>query len=619
MKRILGLLLLALLLCGCTEPLPEETTAPPATMLAPTETTAPVGTYLPESETEIRTGGAVRCYEAEDSCYGIRMIDEDVLAFSGEEKTVLTRLTGDNLYPLAGAQLDCRVEPSDPTFQVSSNGITYYNPDTREVVFLDNNLKEVRRLGMSADMVGKPILSSNRMQVYYCTADAVRVYDITAGIDKLLKSISYPEQSVEDILLNDSVLRCSLLDQTGAEYTIFISTKTGQLLSQILSGVEVSAYGDMYYARVPEGVQEVLAFGRAGEEPRVLNPRDPFAMRWYLTASNSAVTGTMEKTATYLDHYDLETGRRTAAVELPSGMEPRYIEHHPDTGAIVIMAYDHMADSPVLLSWLPEKTPVEDAAVYMGPRYTAEQPDTAGLSECAALAQSIGAKYGLQILVGADAVANQPWDYTLELEYQTSIIRKQLKTLEKALANFPQGFFDKVYGDATICIVREIRGNAVSGSLESASGVQFWDGEKAYVALAAGDTLTGAFFHEIFHVLDSKILSETRIYYQWDDLNPEGCEYFEDYSSYLSADVSQYLREEDRVFIDAYSMCYPKEDRARIMEYACQPGNAHYFQSEVMQSKLYKLCEGIRRAFHLEKSQETFLWEQYLHEPMKIK
>ncbi len=155
--------------------------------------------------------------------------------------------------------------------------------------------------------------------------------------------------------------------------------------------------------------------------------------------------------------------------------------------------------------------------------------------------------------------------------------------------------------------------------MDCAEGVQFWDPYGPYVVLAAGDTLEGAFYHEMFHIIDSKVLSNTRVYYQWDDLNPEGVGYFGDYVSYLEADLEEYLQDENRAFIDAYSTCFAKEDRARVMEYACQPGNEHYFQSETMQAKLNTLCAGIRKAFKLEKYEEPLLWEQYLKEPVKLK
>ena len=63
-------------------------------------------------------------------------------------------------------------------------------------------------------------------------------------------------------------------------------------------------------------------------------------------------------------------------------------------------------------------------------------------------------------------------------------------------------------------------------------------------------------------------------------------------------------------------MSFPKEDRARVMEYAMMEGNEHYFRSEIMQEKLLVLCKAIREAFGWKKSEEVFRWEQYLNEPI---
>ena len=59
-------------------------------------------------------------------------------------------------------------------------------------------------------------------------------------------------------------------------------------------------------------------------------------------------------------------------------------------------------------------------------------------------------------------------------------------------------------------------------------------------------------------------------------------------------------------------MSFPKEDRARIMEYAMLDGYDDYFTSPTMQAKLHQLCLGIRKAFNLEKSPDVYRWEQYL-------
>ena len=63
-------------------------------------------------------------------------------------------------------------------------------------------------------------------------------------------------------------------------------------------------------------------------------------------------------------------------------------------------------------------------------------------------------------------------------------------------------------------------------------------------------------------------------------------------------------------------MSYPKEDRARMMEYAMTPGNESCFETETMQKKLRQLCIGIREAMELEDAADAFLWEQYLKEPI---
>ena len=50
----------------------------------------------------------------------------------------------------------------------------------------------------------------------------------------------------------------------------------------------------------------------------------------------------------------------------------------------------------------------------------------------------------------------------------------------------------------------------------------------------------------------------------------------------------------------------------RILEYAANPGNGERFLSPVMQNKLQRICLGIREAFGLTNSSQSFVWEQYL-------
>ena len=97
---------------------------------------------------------------------------------------------------------------------------------------------------------------------------------------------------------------------------------------------------------------------------------------------------------------------------------------------------------------------------------------------------------------------------------------------------------------------------------------------------------------------------------------PEMINQLLDYISNLNRDPVQYLEDGTRAFIDTYSMSFPKEDRARIMQYAATADHGYYFESEIMQRKLRTLCEGIRIAFDLRECPVAFVWEQYLQEPL---
>ena len=137
------------------------------------------------------------------------------------------------------------------------------------------------------------------------------------------------------------------------------------------------------------------------------------------------------------------------------------------------------------------------------------------------------------------------------------------------------------------------------------------------MVLPLTDGFEKAFYHEIFHVLETRVLSRSIAYYRWDELNPKGFRYDNDYIANQSRDGSAYISDDTtRAFIDVYSMSFAKEDRARVFEYACMEGNGDYFRSATMQKKLRTLCQGIREAYELETSTEIFLWEQYLESPL---
>ena len=208
-----------------------------------------------------------------------------------------------------------------------------------------------------------------------------------------------------------------------------------------------------------------------------------------------------------------------------------------------------------------------------------------------------------------------PWDYVFETEYLAPVLRRELSDLDARLSDYPQEIFDGIrahFSSLTICIVREICGSAESGSVAAANGVQFFQGSDAYIAIAAGQYSQRALYHELYHVMETRLLTDSAAFNRWEDLNPAGFTYDLDYTANAHRDGSEYLQPETRSFMDTYSMSFPKEDRARILERAMEQGNEALFASPAMQAKLSCLCQAIREAYGLKKSPETFRWEQYL-------
>lgn len=615
MKRFLPLLLILLLLCGCGTDSSANIAAP--TEAAPTE---PVGFYAPNSDLESATQGAVQVYPLNRSdCYGMRPMGEDILLFGGAESTTLTRLSGADLYVSATAGLDCLILPEDASVQVSDKGVTYYDEFRQELVFLDTGLKEVSRISLPEDILGSPVLSADRKTLYYCTSDALRALDMETGLHKLLKEMYFDFQAVTGLHCNDTIVECTTSDSVGNWNCQFLSAQTGEMVWETPSGLELTTNGDAYFALHPDGTYLEMLVGTASEEPLALSYEGTDVTTFPLLESGGVVLayGAEDGSSMTLQYYDLETGKRTASLELPGGSCPWSIHTGSDGESLWFLSYDTGSECDTIYRWFPGQMPTGDDTVYLAARHSYENPDQAGLEACREKAAEISIRHGVNIRIWTDAVAEQPQDYALSSEYQVPVIMRSLETLDQTLSRYPEGFLKEAAtgtasGSLRICLVRSIEGTA-SGSLNSVFGLQFWDSnEDAYICLAADPALEQNLHHEMFHIIDSRVLSTCSAYDNWDALNPEGFAYDYSYLTNLNRQDYELTEGENQAFIDIYSMSFPKEDRARIMEYAMMADNGHYFASDAMQAKLYQLCLGIRQAFNWEESNEVFPWEQYL-------
>ena len=603
-KTIPALLLLCLLFCGCGK-VPEET-SPSAAPVTQPDITAPAGFYNPGDPLENATGGAVRAYPLPISrCLGFSVMGDGILVFSdGDAGTRLTLLTGEPLAPAADKVLDTTI-----TFlQTCPDGASFFDEGTKETVLLDESLREITRISAPEGMVGTPLLSEDRQTLYYATPDSICALDLESKLPRTLRQYTGPALSLDGLHLNGTVLKCSHHD--GDRQTLFLSTENGQLLQELEGQHDFVSDGQRYITAFRREEYDHLLFAAAGEEPRALYiPDSPSAA--VLLPDSFAVLCITADDSIRMDYYDLTSGRLASSFTLEVSAIPTVL----DGGSGVLW----LLDGNTLYRWDTAALPTGEDRVYTDLWYPRSNPDLEGIARCQALAQEIGQRHGVEILVWEDVYTLQPWDYRMTEEHLVPLLEASLGELDQQLDHFPEGFFEALSEDfsgLTVCLVRQMRGNTDNGSVEQASGLQYWIEDHACIALSTVNASKGSFYHELCHVLDTRIMAHSNAYDQWEALNPSGFAYDYDYAANATRNAGEYLRDAERCFIDTYSMSFPKEDRARILEYAMTEGNDHYFQSKTMQNKLRQICIGIREAFGLKKSPDTFLWEQYLQKPL---
>ena len=621
MKRMVAwALLLCLLLCGCAQDLPEMTTEPTQPQTEPSEVTIPTGCYEPDSEISALTNGAVQMFSPDmEDITGFAVLGRDIFLFSGHENTVITKLSGDELVTAASVETGCPILQEDPSVLLNDKGLSYYNRVSGEMVFLDAALREISRTKIPEDIIGSPVLTADRKILYYCTIEGIRALEMEEGLNRLLKQEKNPDYTPLKLLQDDTILLCAVQDaQTDiTAKLLFISTQTGETIRQIHEDLSVSTYGSNYYATVPEGAMQAMLFGN-DQNSQMLLPKELWPQeRWYLESNHAALT---LSASGRLDYYDLSSGKCTSSVLIEN--------FHVDTiaageGGNIYILGQYNGDT-CLCKWDTSVTSTDDEAVYTSHRYTALNPDVQGLKACQELAQEIGNKYNIEVLIAGNATSVQPWEYVLEMEYQVPVIRQELEKLNTWLEAFPEDFLATAAkgtdsGVVRICLVRSVTGTPESGNPAKMQGGCFWIDENVYAAIPVGQTTDITFYHTIFHVLETRIMSKSKFCYDWESHNPEEFTYDYQYGVYHDPADTVYLEGKTRAFIDHFSMTFPREDRATIMAYAMTDGNADYFQSEIMQNKLTAICRGIRKAFGQEKSKEVFIWEQYLNEPLAKK
>lgn len=601
MKHLIAGLLALLLLTGCA-----TGTAPEVPFTAPEEiaSTSP-GLWDMGHALEKATQGALRVYPLQETeAYALFSMGEDLLVLSGKESTRLTRLSGEALAVSDQATLNLFLEPEAVT--VSAHGLSYYDSQGQQMVVLDASLEEIRHFSLPDEACGRALLSPNQETLFYCTDTAVKAWDLSQNIHRTVTEME-KGQSLLGLYQDGKLLLCRTADGL-----LLLSGVNGRLLWQG-TALTLSASDSRFYCAFPEGAENRLVFGSA-EGIQTLTPAESQADTRFLPRQNAALSFCqLSPGQLRLDYYDLATGRRTAC--LPLHTSARLLTLEGTDGGFVYLLVEETNGSRAIWRWDSGYPAVNDGEIYAGPCYTVDNPDYRGLLALQARAAEIGKEYGVEILLWDDALVCPPWDYDFETEYRIPLLEDQLSQLEGWLRGFPDGFLAATAGNFSslkICLVRTITGTPESGSLDCTDGIQYFSDTNAYIALRVGDTAEQAFYHELYHVMETQLLNNSTTLDQWDNLNPGDFAYDYDYAANETRQVGSWLDADIRCFVDRYAMSFPKEDRARLFEYAMVPGSEALFAASPLQYKLKTLCQSIREAYGLKNYPEALPWEQYL-------
>jgi len=631
MKRwILGILTFALLLAGCQEaPPPGTTLTEPtgSTTTQTTETQAPPTTqpplpsfYVPDSHLETLTDGAVQMFDFQGQW---------ILQYGFLNDGLTALVTNED-----GTIRGVRMDPADGTILMDiplsegfsdyldrlvfcENRMAGYSMETGSVVIFDSQFRQINAQPLPADISGVPLISSNLSAVYYAVSGQLFALDMDTGISRLLLDMTGSELYLSKLVLNDTALMCYVCGDSG-DYYGFFSTADGSTLGMDRDLLSVYTAGDRWMAERKDEVVTEILLGAPGQEVRSFYPDEPNGMSFLLPGQNALAMINWYDAVSELRFYSLDQGNCLGTVLLEHMDYAYSVTEDPQNKWVWFPSTDTRENREYMCRVDISMLSGGDSQVRLGRRYTRENPDLEGLARCREEADRIEAAYGVEILLHNEFV--EPFAYTLVIEYQVPAILQSLEKLEEALSRYPAGFLKTAAsvtdsGAFYFSLVRDIDGveyNTVSDSV----ALQYWIGGDAYIALTVDSDMESNVHHELCHATDTYVYANSIYYDFWEDQNPEGFVYDYSYTEYMYREDSVYLEWENRAFIDSYSMTYPHEDRARVMEYAMMPENEAFFSSPVMQAKLRQLCLGLREAFGWEKSPEVFPWEQYLQEPL---
>ena len=336
----------------------------------------------------------------------------------------------------------------------------------------------------------------------------------------------------------------------------------------------------------------------------------------YLRENKWLYTMDMESRSPRL--YTLD-GKLVSAGELPSedwlAGEPVWCQ---SWGGYFLLTTQAGSNELRLLFWDPKVQGVgQDLPVK--PYGTEEPPPHTVEESLYQQAQALADRFGVDIRIAEQCLLDYD-EFTGQALTDAYEIQSALAVLETALSRYPDGFLQQLrYGR-----IESIRIELIYGLTR-----KDWPADADYTSFAAfaqdkGDYYLividvrssgeSTYYHELSHVIDRRlgwdtIYREGAMYSEdaWLQLQPPGFAYSYDYQ-HRPDNWADHLH----WFVDDYSMTFPTEDRARVLEYSMMGWSWSFSERPDLIPKLDYYGKCIRDCFDTTGWPEQTAWEQTL-------
>ena len=371
--------------------------------------------------------------------------------------------------------------------------------------------------------------------------------------------------------------------------------------------------GDVYF------VSETGTWDRyhilQGNTHTVMNLQDVGQIK-YMRENKWLYTINLESRAPKL--YGLD-GKLISAADLPAGdwvnCEPVWCEAW---GGYFLIAAKEETNENQLLFWDPkvkgtgEDLPVMPYGEEKAPPHTVEE-------SLYQQAQALADRFGVDIRI-AEQCALDYDEFAGQALTDAYEIRSALTVLETALSRYPEGFLPQLlYGrleSIRFELICDLTRKDWPADADYTSFAAFAQDKGDYYLIVIDVRTSGerTYYHELSHVIDRR-LSWDSIYRKgamyseeaWLQLQPPGFSYSYDYQ-HRPDDWADHLQ----WFVDDYSMTFPTEDRARVLEFAMIGWSWSFSERPNLIPKLEYYGKCIRDCFDTTGWPEQTAWEQAL-------